>query len=155
MRRADVPAPAPIDVAVTVACPQDEAFTLFVETIGDWWPLGSYSISADAIVAIDFDRRVGGFVEEVYHNGERARWGTVTSWEPPHRFAMTWEVTPGMEQTNVEVQFHAVGASVTRVRLVHTGWETLDPSMAGRMGSYSAGWQRIMAAFAQSVPVSR
>jgi uncharacterized protein YndB with AHSA1/START domain len=151
-----MPGPAPIEVAVTVECPAPEAFTLFIDRLADWWPLQHYSLARDDVItAVEVDRRVGGRVEEVYESGGRALWGTLTVWEPGRRFAMTWEVTPGMEQTVVDITFQPVTPSITRVRLVHSGWEQLEPSVIGRMGSYGAGWEKILGCFADSIPVSR
>lgn len=149
-------APAPIEVAVTVECPAAEAFTLFVDRLGDWWPLQDFSLARgdDVVAAVEVDRRVGGRVEEVYASGARAAWGTLTVWEPGHRFAMTWEVTPGMEQTVVEITFQPVTPSITRVRLVHSGWEQLEPSVRGRMGDYRDAWEQIVGCFADSVPAT-
>jgi uncharacterized protein YndB with AHSA1/START domain len=146
-----MPTQAPIEVAVTVECPAPEAFTLFVDRLADWWPLQDYSIARDGILAVEVDRRVGGRVEEVHASGGRALWGTLTVWEPGRRFAMTWEVTSGMEETIVEITFQPVTPSVTRVRLVHSGWEGLEPSVIARMSGYDAGWQKILGCFADSV----
>lgn len=133
---------------VTVQCSAPEAFALFLDTIADWWPLRDYSMAPGDVVAVEVDRRQGGGIVEVRRDGSRARWGTFLAFEPGHRFAMDWLVTPGLEQTVVTVTFTATAHKQTRVTLVHSGWQGIDSARLGIQLGYTEGWAKILGSFA-------
>ncbi|MEZ5085973.1 MAG: SRPBCC domain-containing protein [Tessaracoccus sp.] len=136
------------EVTVNRAAP--ETFALFLDTLGDWWPLRDYSLAPD-VVAIEVERRLGGHVIEVHGDGSRATWGTLVTWEPPHRFAMDWYITPGLERTIVTVTFRSLGSRLTKVTLVHSGWQAVDPALLPARHGYTEGWAKILRCFARSV----
>jgi hypothetical protein len=72
----------------------EDAFRLFTESFGDWWP--------------------GDESEQ-----EAMREGAVTVWDPPHRIGFVWQ-RQGSE--TVDLEFQAEGAG-TRLIVTHTGWE--------------------------------
>lgn len=84
----------PIRQSVHVDCPVEEAFRLFRERFGEWWP-GDES-EGDAVDA-----------------------GSVRVWDPPGRIEFTWRRDDN-DTVNVEFEREAEG---TRVTLTHTGWE--------------------------------
>ena len=84
----------PIEQSVHVDCSVDDAFRLFTERFGDWWP------------GEDSERAA---IER----------GTVTLWDPPRRIRFTWR--RDHDQT-VTADFH-VEADGTRVTVIHTGWQ--------------------------------
>ena len=99
-----------VEKRVGVSASPDRAFKHFTEAVGQWWPLGSHSVSAGALGiaarSCGFDRRQGGEIYEITAHGERETWGTITVWDPPHRLSFTWH--PGLpvaEATLVEVRF--------------------------------------------------
>ena len=112
---------APIRQSVHVDCPIEDAFRLFTERFGEWWPLASYSISEDA-ESCTIEPWAGGKVLERTRSGEEREWGTVIEWDPPRRLEFTWDAghRNGRDQT-VEVEF-TVEADGTRVTLTHRGW---------------------------------
>ena len=70
--------------------------------------------------AVVLDGRVGGRVYEVIER-RGGLWGTLTAWDPPHRFAMTWH--PGRDEKtaqDLELRFSPQG-DATRVDLVAHG----------------------------------
>jgi hypothetical protein len=71
----------------------------------------------------------------------------ITSWDPPHRFALRWEVIPGPAATYVELNFEKLTDHATRVSVEHTGWENVDPSLLPDC-NYSEGWETTLAHFA-------
>lgn len=63
---------------------------------------------------------------------------------------MTWSATGG--STVVDVGFTSLAANLTRVEVVHSGWESLTDSdfanATTAVGGYSAGWRAILYAVA-------
>lgn len=84
----------PIRESVHVDCPVEEAFRLFRERFGEWWP---------------GDEMEGDVVDA----------GSVTVWDPPGRIEFTWRRQDN-DTVNVKFDREAEG---TRVTLTHTGWE--------------------------------
>jgi len=121
---------APVRQSVLVDCPIDVAFELFTDQFAEWWPLAAHSISGDDAVECVIEPWVGGRVYERTQSGEEHDWGSVKTWDPPHRLSLTWNP----DQT-VDIDF-TVEADGTRVTLIHTGW---------------TGWTQVMQCFAQSV----
>jgi hypothetical protein len=80
--------------SVHVDCPVEEAFRLFRERFGEWWP-GDDS-ERDAVEG-----------------------GSVTVWDPPGRIEFTWR-REDHDRVSVEFDREAEG---TRVTLTHSGWE--------------------------------
>jgi uncharacterized protein YndB with AHSA1/START domain len=137
--------------SIVVQRPVDDAFRVFTEGIGDWWPFGGHSIFDDQGETVVFEPRVGGRVYERSTSGEEGVWGTLTAWEPPHRLAMTWH--PGREAEtaqDLEVRFSPEGDG-TRVDLVHAGWERLGDRMAEISGHYDEGWDFVLGRYAASL----
>jgi uncharacterized protein YndB with AHSA1/START domain len=133
--------------SVVVDCPVEHAYRVFTERIGDWWPFGPHSIFDEKRTAIVFEGRVGGRVYEVSRSDEEGLWGTLTAWDPPHGFAMTWHPGRGEETAqNLDVRFSPQGGA-TRVDLVHTGWERLGDRMAEVADHYDEGWDFVLGRF--------
>lgn len=90
----------PIEQSVHVDCSVDEAFQLFTERFGEWWPAAEER-------GLDL--------------------GTILEWDPPHRVKFAWasHELGGQEQTvpqqTVEVRFIEDGGG-TRVTVTHEGW---------------------------------
>lgn len=125
-------APAPVLRAAHVRRPPADAFRLFTEHIGAWWPLPSHGLFGDRAGTLSF--RDGRLVEQAV-TGEETVWGEVLVWEPPHRLAITWHPgrTDGPAST-VEVRFTG-DADGTRVELTHHGWEAFgERAGAARQG---------------------
>ena len=141
--------------SVVVECPVEHAFRVFTERIGDWWPVGSHSIFDEKRAAIVFEGSVGGRVYEVSAEGEEGPWGTVTAWDPPHGFAMTWHPGRGEETAQaLDIRFSPEGTA-TRVELVHTGWERLGDRMAEVEGRYEEGWDLVLGRFVDAAGKER
>jgi uncharacterized protein YndB with AHSA1/START domain len=92
--------------------------------------------------------RSGGAVFETDAGGATYGWGTLTSWEPPHRLVIKWHPY-GESHTaqEVEVRFIDRGAS-TLVELEHRNWEPLGDEAAEIRGRYEGGWPNVLAIFA-------
>ena len=75
--------PEPVQQSVHVDCPVEEAFELFTERFGEWWP-----------------------------KPDGRELGAVTIWDPPHRVAFTWNSDPD-ETVDVVFSREADGTLVT------------------------------------------
>ncbi len=130
----------PVRKHVVVGRRPEEAFEIFTERFGTWWPYRQFSINQADTQSCAIDGRIGGLVYEVSRAGERAVWGTILEWDPPRRFVMSWHPgrTPETAQ-EVEVRFTAV-ADGTRVDLEHRKWETLGADAARTKKDYQNGW---------------
>jgi uncharacterized protein YndB with AHSA1/START domain len=134
---------APVVKTVTVNCSVERAFDVFTREIGSWWPTETHSLHPGEVESVTWEERLGGAVYELATNGERSQWATVLAWEPPHRFVISWEVSPERLGTEVEVRFAAEGGR-TRVELEHRGWESLHEDGARMRASYAPGWGHVL-----------
>ena len=136
--------------SVFVRCTPEHAFAVFTERIGDWWPFDGHSLFDDKAEAVVFEPHVGGRVYERSAEGEEGLWGTLTVWDPPRGFTMTWHPGRGEETAQeLELRFSPEGGG-TRVDLVHTGWERLGDRMAEIGGHYDEGWDLVLARFSEA-----
>lgn len=138
----------PIVCHVDVACSPDHAFRVFTDKMTLWWPLkGGYSCAGERARGVHVDGREGGLVIERDADGKTYPWGTVTRWDPPRAFAMTWH--PGLpeeQSTAVAVSFAAHEAG-TRVTVEHSGWEARDEATRAQ---YVPGWDHVLGLYAAS-----
>ncbi len=132
---------APVRKVITVRQSVEDAFHIFTDQIGSWWPLQSHSRSGGEAVSCGIDGAVGGDLFEVLADGTRLTWGEVLAWEPPRRLAFTWQLSRTPEQAqNVEVTFAATETG-TRVELTHSGWERLGAEAMEVRAGYDSGWE--------------
>jgi uncharacterized protein YndB with AHSA1/START domain len=133
----------PIRLSATVRRPPAEAFRLFTEGIGDWWPSHrGYSFGGSRLKAVCLEPVAGGRFYERYTDGEEFEVGRVIACEPPQRIVFTWQGR-WSEPTEVEVRFTPEGPA-TRVDLEHRGWERLGPSAEQSRTSYLNGWPTVL-----------
>ena len=133
-------------------------FGTLVTTIGVWWPVQPFSAGKDQGRDVTIEQRPGGRIYETWGDGTEIDWGTMTAWEPPWRFVMTWTGTPA--PTEVEFTFAGLGSALTLVAVEHRGWEALtdeqlsqDCALPGGYteGAYPARWAQIPAAFSDAI----
>jgi uncharacterized protein YndB with AHSA1/START domain len=138
---------SPVVVEVTVAREKADAFSVFTDEIGSWWPIGTHSIGDSKVATVVFE---GGRLIERWHDGTEFAWGEVLAWEPPNRFVITWHpVEEPAVMTEVEVTFHAEGQG-TRVRLEHRNWHALGDVGPSARRDYEAGWPGVLEAFVRA-----
>lgn len=138
---------APVLRAAHVRRTPEQAFRLFTDSIGAWWPLDTHSVHHDASIGVEF---ADGQLVERSADGHTNVWGEVLVWEPPHHLALTWH--PGRSQGpagRVDVRFIAV-ADGTRVELQHSGWEAFGERASAVRRAYSGpqAWGSVLDAFA-------
>ncbi len=140
----------PIRRSVTVARAVDEAFKLFTEGMGSWWPFVDHSIGDERVKDLVFEPKEGGKLSEVWDDGSEHYWATITAYEPPSRFVLEWKPNPERPAaTEIEVRFIAEG-SRTRVELEHRGWERLGDQAPEARASYNGGWPVTLGRFAEA-----
>ena len=132
---------SPLEKTITVKRKPAEAFTVFTEGIGRWWPFAlGFCISGARVKSCEMEPHVGGAIFETRDDGERFPWGRILAWEPPGRLVFTWH--PGREASvaqEVEVRFEPEGGR-TRVTLVHREWQKLGADAAEARKGYDKGW---------------
>ena len=124
---------APVVRAAEVARPPAEAFAVFTQEIGSWWPLPTHGMFGERSGGLFF--RDGRLVE-VGVDGAEVTWGEVREWDPPRRFVMSWH--PGREAgdaSEVEVAFEPSGTG-TRVVVEHRGWAAFGAEAMRRRHGY-------------------
>ncbi|MPY85526.1 MAG: ATPase [Actinophytocola sp.] len=141
---------------VEVAVPVERAFTVFTEQF-DLIKPREHNMLTVPIAETVFEARVGGTVYDRGEDGSVCRWARVLAFEPPHRFVISWDITPQWQietdpdrTSEVEVRFVATGPNQTRVHLEHRhldrhgdGWEIERDSVAG-----DEGWPLYLRRFA-------
>lgn len=132
----------PVEQRIVVKLAPADAFELFTRGLARWWPFRGHSCSDDAEDVL-FDGRVGGAVTEVGKDGSRHTWGTLTAWDPPSTFAMSWHPGQGAERaTQLAIRFTAVPGGC-EVHLLHGGWDALGADGDAMRGNYDKGWGRV------------
>lgn len=139
----------PVRAEVHVPLTPDQAFALFTDGIGEWWPTGSHSIAGHDVAGVVLEGRAGGDIYEVTAGGIRHAWGEVLVYQPAERVILRWHPNPGqVAATEVEVVFTADGDG-TRVSVEHRGWERLGERAHAARTSYASatGWPQVLACY--------
>ena len=143
MRRTTEPI-EPVRKRRDVALSPERAFELFTERMGEWWPLPTHSIAEQDAVGVRFEGRVGGRVVELTASGAEFVWAEVRTWDPPHRFVLSWHpaVEPEASST-VEVRFVATPARC-RVELDHHDLDEHGEVGRAMREQYDPGWDQVL-----------
>jgi uncharacterized protein YndB with AHSA1/START domain len=145
-----------IQTSIVVEAPIEEAFSVFTEDIGSWFP-PEYNLLEVDIEKRVFETHVGGHVYDIGTDGSECRWARVLAYEPPNRVVFSWDLSPQWQvetdpdkTSEVEVRFTAETSYRTRVDLEHRnlerhaeGWE----DQRDQLGSDS-GWPGVMHRYA-------
>ena len=142
----------PIHASVTVRRTPEDAFHVFTQEMGSWWPLQAFSMAEDTegrvkAESVVCEEREGGRVYEVMSDGTEGTWATVLAWDPPRRLVLAWK--PNLTDnppTELEVTFTADGED-TRVDLEHRGWERLGAMAEEARSGYGENWNGVLALF--------
>ena len=155
-----VKATEPVRCSIGVDVPPERAFEIFVERVGQWWPI-AYTYSEDQFETATIEPRDGGHWFETRLDGSREDWGEVRRFEPGKRLVLSFNVgadrkpEPPERHSKVEINFVPASGG-TRVELEHRdfakhgkGAETLREALARQ------GWPVILASFARGVRHAR
>jgi uncharacterized protein YndB with AHSA1/START domain len=139
---------------VIVNASQEKAFRVFTEGFDSWWPKTHHIAKVEMKESV-METKLGGRWYEKGIDGSECDWGKVIAWEPPKRFALTWQLTADYTfdpnfQTKVEVTFEAQGDKKTRVVLEHKNLDRYGADMEKVKGSVGGegGWSGIMKLYA-------
>ena len=128
---------------ITVSRKPEDAFRIFTQEIGSWWPMSTHSLSGEKSRSVAMEGHIGGRVYETDDAGADHLWGTVTAWDPPNTVAFTWHVgRPEETHQTVEVRFVPEGNG-SRVTLTHDGWEKLGREGEEMLRNYDTGWDYV------------
>jgi len=133
----------------SVWVPQDpaDAFDLFTNDIGAWWPLPTHGMFGERSGGLGF---VNDELREIATDGTETVWGSVLEWTPPSKLVITWH--PGREaddHSEVEVRFESANPG-TNVVLEHRGWEHFGSEAMRRRRPYvgPGAWGSVLEHFA-------
>ncbi|MGH7764991.1 MAG: SRPBCC domain-containing protein [Candidatus Dormibacteraceae bacterium] len=83
-------------------------------------------------------------------HGHEIEWGEIVEWDPPRRLRYRWHIaTEPRHATDVEIVFHELADSHTRVEIEHGGWDRLGEKGQAWRDSNHAGWDGVLPAFTQ------
>jgi len=150
----------------------EDAFRLFTDQIGSWWPLdegfsyaasrarkatgipwkapadGASTPSSRPRPGVYLEARLDGRFYERFNDGTEYEVGRVIECEPPHRFVVTWKSPDWEGPTEVEVRFQAEGEG-TRLELEHRGFE-IGPNAERARKGFDEGWVTVLARYASA-----
>ena len=129
----------PVIRAASVNRSIEDAFRIFTEEIGAWWPLPTHGLFGDRSASVVFTQ---DSLVERSSDGSEVVWGNVLVWEPPHRLVIAWDPGgDGSAPSEVDVTFEADASAEesggrTRVIIEHRNWETFGEAGMERRQSY-------------------
>ena len=144
--------PAAIRKTFTLRATPERAFQVFTAGFGGWWPRTHY-VGDSPLTGAVIEPRAGGRWYERDARGRESEWGTVLSYEPPHRLLLGWGFNADFKYdqnllTEVELSFTANAAGGTEVRLEHRNLERFGADAAKVASRVGGGWQALMNSFA-------
>ena len=124
----------PVRVSVSVALDQKRCFEVFTDEMTSWWPEGHH-IGEAPIDKIVIEPFVGGRWYTKHTDGSETETGTVTAWDAPKSFAVTWQIGADWAYhddlvTTVEVRFTPTDDGRTLVELEHRDLEAYGADAA-------------------------
>lgn len=135
---------APVVKTIEVPCSQKQAYRVFVDSVGSWWPLDKNSVSAmqgEVAREVTIEAKQGGAVYEIGHDGTRHEWGSVSIYKPSDKLVLNWHIGLSPEKaTTVTVDFTAVDSITTKVVLTHDNWEAFAEKASDMREGYNQGW---------------
>jgi uncharacterized protein YndB with AHSA1/START domain len=116
---------ASVQRSVTVKAGLEHAFNVFTGGFDTWWPR-SHHIGKKPLQKAVIEPRAGGRCFGREADGNECQWGTVTTWDPPNRLVIAWQIDPSWQfdpdlshASEVEVRFTPDVGGITRVDLEH------------------------------------
>lgn len=143
-----------VTASINVAAPVAHVFDTFTQHMETWWE-PTHHLLPDT-VEMRVEPHAGGTITDIAKNGATCTWGRVLAYDPPTRFAFTWDInlqwkieTEPAKCSEVEVTFTPVSDNATRVDLVHShlerhgdGWQNMAQAV-GSPNGWTAGLQRL------------
>ncbi|HEU5137670.1 MAG TPA: SRPBCC family protein [Steroidobacteraceae bacterium] len=140
---------------VVVAVSQEFAFKVFTEETTKWWPK-EHHIGSSPPVREVIENTAGGAWYAISEDGSRCPIGKVLVWDPPKRLVLAWQITGDWQYdesfvTEVDVQFEAIGAEQTRVKLEHRDLAKFGTHESAVRGAFESegGWSMTLRSFGE------
>lgn len=148
--------PAPVVKEVRVKASADQAFSVFAEDFGKWWPK-SHSVNSSPMANAVVEPRAGGRFYEIGEDGSECEWGVVREYVPCERLVIGWKLDADWQfdadfEVPVTVTFTPDGDH-TLVRLEHGDLQRYGERAAEVAKSVASdgGWPGLLAAYAALV----
>lgn len=137
---------------IVVERSRDDAFRIFTTEMAQWWPTATHSIHGDAVTDVLFETHVDGRIAEVTTDGAIVEWGRVLEWDAPGGFTVSWKpnLDAGAHRSTWVICFESIGDEITRIELVHSGFEGFDDPDAIR-AQYEPGWDLVLGRFVSHI----
>jgi|SRR5579859_4179844 len=151
----ELPEIEPVRKSVRVRTSPERAFRVFTSEMDSWWPK-THHIGSSPMKGIVVEPRQGGLIYTQQEDGTDCPWGSVLTWEPPHRFVMAWRVTPGWQYepelarcSEVEILFTPADDGTVLVELEHRGFHRHGGNYAVMREQVNAegGWNGLLVLF--------
>jgi Activator of Hsp90 ATPase homolog 1-like protein len=140
----------PLELTFEVKCGLQHAFDTWTSRIDSWWPT-DHTVSGSTDASVVLEPQVGGRIFEREADGTEHEWGEITEWEPPSRFTYLWHIRRQRDDaTTVDIRFSAVSEKVTRVEIVHSGWEHLGAGGQDWRDRNFGGWSTLLPNFVEA-----
>jgi uncharacterized protein YndB with AHSA1/START domain len=144
--------------SVTVKADVEHAFSVFTDGFDTWWPR-EHHIGKKPLQKAVIEPRAGGRCFGREADGVECQWGTVTTWDPPRRLVIAWQIDPNWQfepdlahASEVDVTFKAEAGGMTRVDLEHRHFERhgkdFEKIRVGVAGP--GGWGSLLQMFART-----
>ncbi len=135
-----------VRTSIMVQAPIERAFEVFTEQMSGWWDPDHHLV--DGFQEMTVELHEGGRITDHGRDGATCSWARVLAYEPPTRFAFSWEINPRWEietdpqrASEVEVRFTSEAPDRTRVELEHKhldrhgeGWEAMRDAVGSPDG---------------------
>jgi uncharacterized protein YndB with AHSA1/START domain len=131
----------PVVKTIELPVSVEEAFEHYVAGLPHWFPLSKFFAGSAPPKDCFVEARVDGRLYERTADNQEIDWGRVTVWEPPHRFAYTWQVGASEEEAQLVELFFTATEGGSKVVLRHTGWEKLGDKALESRNRYDDGWE--------------
>jgi hypothetical protein len=139
----------PIVRRFDLACDPEEAFALYTERIGDWWPMG-FTASGDDLATVVMEGHPGGRVFERSTSGDETDWGRVDAWVPGARLVHTFTLAQdAAHPTEVEAAFQQRNGGST-LHFEHRGWSAANVVDRPKFDD-EHGWNTVLGGFVRLV----
>jgi uncharacterized protein YndB with AHSA1/START domain len=144
---------------VTVRASAPDAFRMFTAEFDRWWPR-EHHIGQSPMRRAVIEGRAGGRCYTEQEDGTDCPWGTVTTWEPPARLVLAWQISPAWrfepdlaKSSEVEITFTEIAPGQTRVDLEHRHFERMGPGGDSMRQGVDApgGWGSLLELYAAVV----
>jgi uncharacterized protein YndB with AHSA1/START domain len=148
------PSSSVVRKSLLLNCSQEQAFRVFTEKMGRWWPASHHTGSLpfrDIVV----EPRAGGHWYEIDTEDTAGQWGHVLAWEPPQRVVLSWHLdtkfkyqTELARASEIDIRFFAAGPAQTRMEFEHRHIERHGEGFEALRDTLDNGWPAILEAYA-------